>query len=123
MQMLTFGDGTPEKSISRQPIPDPLQENALLWRETMLESLYGHSEALMELALQEEEIPEDLIHQVIREATIERQIQPVLCGSALHGIGVQPLLDAVANYLPSPANRPAVEGEHPSRSQKDLSAN
>jgi len=120
MQMFTFCDDTPEHSISRQPIPDSLQENALLWRETMLESLYGHSDQLMELALQEEEIPEDLIHQVVREATIERQIQPVLCGSALHGIGVQPLLDAVANYLPSPADRPAVEGEHPSRSQKEI---
>lgn len=120
MQMLTFCDDTPKHSTSRQPIPDSLQENALLWRETMLESLYVHSDQLMEIALQEEEIPEDLIHQVVREATIERQIQPVLCGSALHGIGVQPLLDAVANYLPSPADRPAVEGEHPSRSQKEI---
>ena len=64
----------------------------------------------MELALAEEPIPEPLIHKVVREATVHLQIQPVLCGSALHGIGVQPMLDAVAAYLPNPLDVPPVEG-------------
>ena len=54
----------------------------------MLESLYNYSNELMELALAEEPIPESLIHKVLREATLHLQIQPVLCGSALHGVGV-----------------------------------
>ena len=64
----------------------------------------------MELALAEEPIPEPLIHKVLREATVHLQIQPVLCGSALHGMGVQPMLDAVAAYLPNPTDVPPVEG-------------
>jgi len=68
---------------------------------------------LMELALQEEAIPAVLIHKVIREATLLMQIQPVLCGSALRGAGIQPVLDAVARYLPSPEDMSAVEGEVP----------
>jgi elongation factor G len=84
----------------------------------MLESLYNYSNELMELALAEEQIPEALIHKVIRDATLHLQIQPVLCGSALHGIGVQPILDAVAAYLPNPTDVPPVEGIDPSQKGK-----
>ena len=63
----------------------------------------------MELALGGEPIPEPLIHKVVRDATVHQQIQPILCGSALHGIGVQPLLDGVAAYLPSPLDLPPSE--------------
>ena len=80
------------------------------WRAAMLEKLYDYSNELMELALQEQPIPPDLIRRVLREATVHLQIQPVLCGSALHGIGVQPVLDAVQYYLPSPLDVPPVEG-------------
>ena len=55
-------------------------------------------------------IPPELIRKVLREATVHLQVQPVLCGSALHGIGVQPVLDAVQYYLPSPLDVPPVEG-------------
>ena len=65
----------------------------------------------MELALAEQPIPPELIRKVLREATVHMQLQPVLCGSALHGIGVQPVLDAVQYYLPSPLDVPPVEGE------------
>jgi elongation factor G len=64
----------------------------------------------MELALQGAAISNDLIRQVLREATIQLRVQPVLCGSALHGVGVQPILDAVAWYLPSPLDIPPVTG-------------
>ena len=76
----------------------------------MLDKLYNYSQELMELALAEEPIPDDVIRRAIRTATITMQIQPVLCGSALHGMGVQPVLDAVAWYLPSPLDIPPVEG-------------
>ena len=57
---------------------------------------------------------------MVRDATIHMQIQPVLCGSALHGIGVQPVLDAVGYYLPSPEDRPPVEGTDPGDAEKVL---
>ena len=83
----------------------------------MLEKLYDYSNELMELALQEQPIPPDLVRRVLRDATVHLQIQPVLCGSALHGIGVQPVLDAVQYYLPSPLDVPPVEGKSVEKSK------
>lgn len=110
MKMLLFDPETEGESVSVVDIPDERLETAEFWRETMLEKLYEYDDELMELALQEEEIPSHLLRKVIRKATLHQQVQPVLCGSALRGIGVQPILDAVAAYLPSPLDRPPVEG-------------
>lgn len=111
MKLLTFPEGKEgTKVIAEDITDDDLASEAQLWRERMLESLYNYSNELMELALAEEPIPEPLIHKVVREATLHLQIQPVLCGSALHGMGVQPVLDAVAAYLPNPTDVPPVEG-------------
>jgi elongation factor G len=111
MKLLTFPEGKEGNKIMAADICDaePAEE-AKLWRERLLESLYDYSNELMELALAEESIPEALVHKVIRDATVHLQIQPVLCGSALHGMGVQPVLDAVAAYLPNPTDVPPVEG-------------
>ena len=70
--------------------------------------------------LAEEPVPAALIHKVLREATIHNMVVPVLCGSALDGIGVQPVLDAVAAYLPSPADVPPVEGVDPKKHDAKL---
>ncbi len=110
MKMLVFDAESEGRSIEICEIPEDCVDLACFWRETMLERLYGHSDQLMELALQEEKIPPDLIRRVIRDATVHLQIQPVFCGSALHGIGVQPVLDGVADYLPSPLEVPPVQG-------------
>ena len=109
MEMLVF-EGDQGSTIQQQQIPEELLAEAQLWREKMLEPLFECSDKMMELALQEIEIPGKLIHDVLREATLGQIIQPVLCGTALHGIGVQPVLDAVMRYLPSPLDRPPVEG-------------
>jgi elongation factor G len=61
-----------------------------------------------------------LIRRVIRDATLHMQIQPVLCGAALHGLGIQPILDAVGWYLPSPGDRPPVEGVEPQDPEKRI---
>ncbi len=114
MKLLTFPEGKEGRKVDEQPIPADLTDEATLWREHMLESLYNFSNELMELALAEEPIPEALVRRVVRDATVHQQIQPVLCGSALHGIGVQPLLDAVAAYLPNPLEMPPVKGVDPS---------
>ncbi|MEE3074630.1 MAG: GTP-binding protein, partial [Planctomycetota bacterium] len=113
MKLVTYELESEGKVFSEHDVPEDQLENALLWRETLIDELSNHSEKLMELALGEQEIPEDLIHEVLREATLSRSIQPVLCGSALHGIGVQPLLDGVCRYLPSPLDVPSVRGTNP----------
>jgi len=110
MQKLTFPGGKEGREVVAGPIPDDLADTAALWREELLGELSHYSDQLMELTLAEEPVPAELIRKVLRDATVHMQIQPVLCGSALHGAGVQPLLDAVAWYLPNPLEVPPVEG-------------
>ena len=111
MQLLMFPPDKDSREYRREEIPPDLKDDAEVWRQEMLEKLYSYSNEMMELALAEEPIPPDLIRKVLRETTVHMQLQPVLCGSALHGIGVQPVLDAVQYFLPSPLDLPPVEGE------------
>ena len=118
MKLLTFEPEKDGKKVVAGELEGDLATEAQLWRDTMIECLCDLNDELMELALAEEAIPARLIRQVIREATILQQIQPVFCGTALHGIGVQPVLDAVEEYLPSPADMPPVEGTLPGKGDK-----
>jgi elongation factor G len=118
MKLLEFDSESDGQQVSVSEIPDALRDEAEIWRERMLETLYHFSNEMMELALSEKPIPAELIRQVIRSAAIHLQIQPVLCGTALHGIGVQPVLDAVSWYLPSPNDIPPVEGTNPKHGDK-----
>ncbi|MEX1039230.1 MAG: elongation factor G [Pirellulaceae bacterium] len=115
MRMLTFGKDDQDTTVASSEIPEDQLEEARQWREQMLERLYDLSNELMELSLAEEEIPTKLIRDVLRQATLKRVMQPVLVGSALDGIGVQPVLDAVTHYLPSPHDCPPVEGVNPTK--------
>jgi elongation factor G len=122
MEMLTFPKkeevGAGEASLTdviRSPIPEELRAEADLWREKLVASLFDLSDEVAELALAEAEIPVELARKVIRQGVVSRQVVPVLAGSALDCIGVQPVLDAVAWYLPSPADVPPVEGLDPSK--------
>jgi elongation factor G len=81
----------------------------------LLGQLFDYSNELAELVLEESPVPPELIRRVLREATVHRLIVPVLCGSALDHIGIQPLLDAVWHYLPSPLDVPPVEGLDPKK--------
>ena len=114
MKMLTFPEGKEGRKIISAEIPENLMDLAEMWRDDMLSELSNFSDELMELALAEQPVPAALIRKVLRDATVHLQIQPVLCGSALHGVGVQPLLDGVAAYLPNPTEVPPVEGIDPS---------
>ncbi|QDU98686.1 elongation factor G [Lignipirellula cremea] len=118
MKLLTFDKESLGKQFEVSEIPEEMLDEAQVWRETMIEKLYEYSNEMMELALQEEPIPIPLIRKVLREATLAMQIQPLLCGSALHGIGVQTVLNAVEHYLPSPLDRPAVKGFNPFQKDK-----
>ena len=106
--------------IAVAEIPAELHDEAELWRGQMLDQLSMYSDELTELMLAEDPISAALVHRVLREATIHNLAVPVLCGSALDGIGVQPVLDAVQFYLPSPADVPAIEGVDPKQPDRKL---
>ncbi|WP_413162884.1 GTP-binding protein [Capilliphycus salinus ALCB114379] len=91
-------------------IPDQLRLSAQTAREKMLDALSLFSEPLTECLLGGEPIPADLIVQTIRQATLNLELTPVLLGSAYKNKGVQTLLDAIADYLPSPVDREAIGG-------------
>jgi len=113
MQLLSFDQAVDGAKVLAEPIPDELRDEAEEWRARMLDHLSLYSDELTERMLAEEAISPALVRQVLRQATIHGMVVPVLCGSALRGIGVQPVLDAVAAYLPSPLDMPPVEGADP----------
>jgi elongation factor G len=122
MQLLTFppkdealAGGAALAAITKSPIPDDLADIAAEYREQLVSTLFDFSDEIAELAMSEAPIPPDLMRKAIREATIKRKVVPILAGSALDCIGVQPVLDAVAWYLPSPADVPPVEGLDPAK--------
>lgn len=99
------------------PVPADLADEVRAIREEMIESIVETDDVLMERYLEGEELsPEDL-RQGLRKATVKGLIQPVLCGSSLRNKGVQPLLDAVVNFLPSPLDIPPVQGENPKKEE------
>ncbi len=100
-----YFDGDKGDKVRREDIPAELVEAAEHARQGMLEALSLVSDEIMELLLEEKEVPLDLIHRTIRDATVAQQICPVLVGSAYKNKGVQLLLDAVNAYLPSPLDR------------------
>jgi elongation factor G len=106
--------------VVQEEIPAPLQEEAQFWRTHLLDRLSNYSDEMIELLLADQPVPADLIRRVLRQATIHHRMVPVLCGSALDGIGVQPVMDAVVDYLPSPADLPPVEGMDPEKKDRKL---
>ena len=104
MKALYF-DGKDGDTVREAPIPKALEDRARDSRAQMLESLAMYSDELMEHLLSEQEIPEDVIHRVTRDAVQQQDATPVFVGSAFRNKGVQPLLDAALRYLPSPLER------------------
>jgi len=100
-------DGT---EMVYEEIPEKYLAKAEEMREEMLEKIAEIDDDVMMLYLESEEIPEDLLKKALRKATIENKGTPVLCGSAKMNRGVQPLLDAILDYLPSPLDMPPVKG-------------
>ncbi len=101
-------------------IPDDMKEEAAKYRAELIEAVVQHDEDLMNKYLGGEEIALEDIKRVLRHATINNEIIPVMCGSALKNKGVQQLLDAVVDFLPSPKEIPAVEGFDPRNEEKKL---
>ena len=102
MDRLFFDEEDKGRSITREPLSEEDAAMAAPWREKLLEAAADMDDELLQAYLGGEDIPEESIHEAIRKATLARAIVPVFAGAALRNIGVQPLLDAVAAYLPSP---------------------
>lgn len=100
-----YFDGSHGETIREEEIPEEYLEKAQEYRAAMYDSYSMFSDEMTELLLEEKEIPDELLHKVIREAVIERKVTPVYIGSAFKNKGVQLLLDAVSKYLPSPLER------------------
>ena len=96
-------------------IPDEFVDAAAVAREHLLEEVSQYDDELLEMILEEVEIPVARLKAAIRKATLEIKLTPVLCGSSFKNKGVQPLLDAVIDYLPSPLDVPPVEGLEPDK--------
>ena len=96
--------------IQESDIPEDLVETAQKYREEMIEEIADFDEEVMELYLNGEDVPNDMIKKVLRRECVANQVTPVLCGSAYKNKGVQFLLDAIVDYLPSPIDIPAVTG-------------
>ena len=110
MKAIAWDDSTLGMSFAEQAIPETLLPTAMEWREKLVESAAESDEALLEKYLETGELSVDEIKRGIRERCVNGDIVPVLCGSAFKNKGVQAVLDAVVEYLPSPAERPAIKG-------------
>ncbi|MEQ1877212.1 MAG: elongation factor G, partial [Bdellovibrionia bacterium] len=96
-----------------KPIPSEFKEAAEQWRNLMLEKAAEFDDGLMEKYLEGKEIPAAEIRAALRKGTLALKAYPVVCGAAFRNRGVQPLLDAIVNYLPSPLDVPPIEGYSP----------
>jgi elongation factor G len=109
------------KSFRTEEIPAHLLDDAKKYREELFDILTRNDEKdrITSLVLEGKEIPLPAVRELIREQTIKRLVQPVLAGSGREHIGIQPLLDAVTYYLPSPLDRPPVVGQNPRKEGKE----
>ena len=114
------GDVTMGAEYETREIPADLQAKAEEYRAELIEAVAESSEELMEKYLEGEELTIDELKAGIRQLTINGEAFPVLCGSAFKNRGVQPMLDAVIEYLPSPLDVPDVEGSSPSNEEEKL---
>src|SRR3989338_3821989 len=118
MEAVLWDEESPGAKYRIKPIPEALRGLAQEHREKLLEKLADCDESIMEQYLEGREIPAEELRRAIRKAGLDLKLVPVLCGAAFRNKGVQLLLDAVLDYLPSPLDVPPVKGKHPV-SQKD----
>ncbi len=118
MKFLWFDPESEGERVEKRELSPNQMERALVWREKLIESLAEIDETILEKYLSEEEISSDEIRLLLKRGTIELKLTPVLLGSALKKIGVQPVLDAVCDYLPSPLEVQQIEGIDPDTKKK-----
>lgn len=112
MEEIHWDEKTEGQSMERRPIRAELLEKATQYREKLIDAVTSHNEELTELVLMGETVAPELIHAELRKLTIARTLVPVFCGASLRNIGIQPILDGVISYLPSPSELPPVKAHH-----------
>ena len=108
------------KDVREEEIPQSLRDQAEEYHQKLIETVAESDEALLEKFFDGEELTQDEINAAIRKATIDCTMTPVLCGTSYRNKGVQPLLDAVVAYMPSPLDIPAIKGIDPDDPDKEL---
>ncbi len=118
MKAVIWNDETLGAGFEEVPIPPEMEEEAGVYREHLLESLSDIDDSVMECYLADEPLDARLLKAAIRRGVLSLKLVPVFCGSALKNKGIQPLLDAIVDYLPSPLEVPPVEGVDPATGRK-----
>tara|TARA_Y100000588_G_scaffold252125_1_gene266690 strand:- start:1382 stop:3562 length:2181 start_codon:yes stop_codon:yes gene_type:complete len=109
-KVLRFDAREDGSEITVEAVPEELSDEVEEWRRKLLEALVLLDDDVLETYIETDDVPVEEIHRLLREGTLSGAFQPTVCGSALDCIGVQPLLDAITGYLPSPLDCPAVVG-------------
>jgi elongation factor G len=113
MQQIVWNDDSLGATFNYQEIASDLIDQAKEYREKIIEALAEIDDDIMEAYISEEPVTTESLIKAIRKGTIEMKIVPVICGSALRNKGIQPLLDYIVEFLPSPADIPPIKGIHP----------
>ncbi|OGZ26655.1 MAG: translation elongation factor G [Candidatus Nealsonbacteria bacterium RIFOXYB1_FULL_40_15] len=118
MEAILF-EGDFGQTMKREPVPENLKDQAKAWREKMIEKIVSEDESYLEKYLAGEEIKTEDIKKILRNAVINYKLIPVFTGTALKNKGVQLMLDAVCDYLPSPIELPSVKGINPKTKEEE----
>ena len=108
------------KDMRTEPIPDDMKDLAEEYRNNLLEAVSDFDDEIMELYLEGEDVPADKIRAAIRKATVAVKMVPVTCGTSYKNKGVQKLLDAIVDYMPSPLDIPPIEGINPNSGEPEV---
>ena len=114
------GNRNSAEDYEEMPVPAEFEEDYQRYRKEMIEKIVETDEQLLIRYLEGEELSSEDLHYALRRATVDQTLVPVLCGSAISGKGIHPLLNAVLYYLPSPADVPPVEGVSPQTEEAEL---
>ena len=107
------------KDMRQEEIPADMMDRAQEYRTKLLDAVSDIDEEIMMLVLEEQPVPEDMIRKALRKGTIDNLIVPVVCGTSYKNKGVQKLLDAIVDYMPSPIDIPAIQGVNPDTDEED----
>jgi elongation factor G len=111
-------EGEHGEKVVTGPVPEEMKEAVEEARTSLVETIAGTDDKLTEKYLEGKEISVEELKAALRQATLAAKLVPILCGAALRNKGIQPLLDAIVDYLPAPSDMPPVEGEDPKTGRK-----
>jgi len=120
MKAILWEDEMLGAEFREMEIPSELQDEAMQYRDLLFETLADKNDAIMEKYLSEEDIQTGELNEAIRAATIKLELVPVLCGAALRNKGIQPLLDGIVDFMPSPLDIPPIVGHVPLSDTEEL---